>query len=85
MNKTIENEKINISIGKPEALILFELLADFHSQPVLAFKDNAERLALVRLQGALESALVEPFSKNYNQLISDARSYLIKQWGDELE
>jgi REP element-mobilizing transposase RayT len=75
------NEKVNISIGKPEALILFELLADFHSQPVLEFKDNAERLALVRLHGALQSTLVEPFSKDYDQLVSDARRHLLKQWG----
>jgi hypothetical protein len=81
MNNTFVREKVSISIGKPEALILFELLAAFHSQPALSFKDNAERLALVRLHGALESTLVEPFSKDYDRLISEARSYLLKQWG----
>ena len=81
MNNTMNNEATNITIGKPEALILFELLADFHSQPVLELRDNAEKLALVRLHGALQSALVEPFSRDYGQLISDARSHLLKQWG----
>jgi hypothetical protein len=81
MNNINEKEKVTITIGKPEALILFELLADFHSQPVLKFTDNTERMALVRLHGVLEKTLVEPFSKNYNQLIADARSHLIKQWG----
>jgi len=74
---------ISINIGKREALILFELLADFHSQPILELKDNAEKLALVRLHGALQSTLVEPFSGDYGQLLRDARSHLLKQWGAE--
>ena len=78
---TDNNDKVTITIGKPEALVLFELLADFHSDPVLKFRDNAERLALVRLHGALQSTLVEPFSKDYNQFIHDARNHLLKQWG----
>ena len=49
------NEKVTLSLGKAEALILFELLADFYRQPILEVKDKAERLALRRLQGALES------------------------------
>ena len=63
------NEKVIMAIGKAEALILFELLADFHSQPVLKFHDNADRLALVRLHGALESTLVEPFSEDYSAFL----------------
>lgn len=81
MNRTMVKENIDITIGKPEALILFEFLANFHSQPVLEFEDNAERLALVRLHGALQSTLVEPFSKDYDQPLTEARNHLIKQWG----
>ena len=33
---TDNSDKVTITIGKPEALILFELLADFHSDPVLS-------------------------------------------------
>jgi hypothetical protein len=83
MDHTTAGEMISINIGKREALILFELLADFRSQPVLEFKDNAEKLALVRLHGALQSTLVEPFSRDYGQLIEEARSHLLKQWGAE--
>lgn len=83
MDDTTSEEMISIIIGKREALILFELLADFHSQPVLELKDNAEKLALVRLHGALQSTLVEPFSTDYGQLVNDARSHLLKQWGAE--
>ena len=82
MSDDLANEKVNVTIGKAEALVLFELLADFHSQPVLEFHDNAERLALVRLHGALESTLTEPFAKEYDQLVSHARTLLLKQWGD---
>jgi hypothetical protein len=65
-------------IGKSEALVLFELLADFYLESSIQINDNAERLALVRLHGAL----VEPFSPDYCQIIAAARSELVQQWGD---
>lgn len=81
MNAQGEQEGVRIRIGKPEALILFEMLADFHDQPSIRISDNAERLALVRLHGALESTLVEPFSKDYDSIIREARTALIREWG----
>lgn len=75
---------VTLVIGKTEALVLFELLFDFYRQPALEIKDDAERLALVRLHGALESTLVEPFAKDYGEIISAARSELLRQWGDPL-
>jgi hypothetical protein len=45
----------------------------------LEIKDDAQRLALVRVQGALESTLVEPFSKDYGEIISAARRDLLQQ------
>jgi hypothetical protein len=78
------NETVTLTIGKAEALILFELLFDFHTQPTLEIKDDAERLALIRMHGALESTLVEPFSKDYGEIISSARKDLLQQWGDPL-
>jgi hypothetical protein len=52
---------LTLAIGKSEALVLFDFLADFHQERSLAVNDSAERLALARLHGALESALVEQF------------------------
>ena len=78
---TTNNQSVTIMIGRAEALILFELLADFHSQPVLEFEDNAERLALVRLHGALESTLAEPFLEDYLEIVRTARDQLIRDWG----
>jgi len=82
MRNIASNETVTLVIGKAEALILFELLANFYRQTALQIKDDAERLALVRLQGALESTLVEPFAKDYREIISAARSALLRQWGD---
>ncbi len=77
-------DTVTLTIGKAEALILFELLFGFYRQPTLEIKDDAERLALVRMHGALESTLVEPFSKDYEEIISAARRDLLQQWGDPL-
>jgi hypothetical protein len=77
----ISQEGTNIAIGRAEALVLFEMLADFYSQSSLVIGSTAERLALVRLHGALEKALVEPFTPEYRALIEEARSSLTEQFG----
>lgn len=82
MSKTATRETITLVIGKSEALILFDFLADFHHESSLQVNDNAERLALVRLHGALESTLVEQFSPDHRQIISAARNDLTRQWGN---
>ena len=84
MTDIAPNDTVTLTIGKAETLILFELLFDFYRQPTLEIKDDAERLALVRMHGALESTLVEPFSKDYEEIISAARRDLLQQWGDPL-
>jgi len=50
MRNIASNETVTLVIGKAEALILFELLANFYRQTALQIKDDAERLALVRLK-----------------------------------
>lgn len=75
------DEPVSLKLGRNEALILFEMLADFYNQPALTVRDAAERLALVRLHGSLESALVEPFQPDYRELIDVARKQLIDQAG----
>ena len=71
-------ETISLTIGRDEAVILFELLASFHRQSALEIKDDAERISLVRLSGALESTLVEPFSPEYRQIVEAARKRLLE-------
>ena len=72
----INEEDVHLMIGRAEALVLFEMLADFYSPPCLQIQSPAERLALGRLHGALEKALVEPFMPDYQSLIDEARSLL---------
>ena len=78
------DEVVTLSIGKDEALILFELLVDFFKEPGIIVKDNADRMAMARLVGALEKTLVEPFMKNYVEIVSDARKRLVEAWGGSL-
>lgn len=72
---------MTLTIGKAEALILFELLADFHKEPHIVVHDNAERLSLMRLGGVLEKALPEPFLQDYEQIVAVARQQLNEAWG----
>ena len=77
----VSEEAVIVTVGRAEALVLFEMLADFYSQSVLEIPGPAERLALVRLHGALEKTLVEPFMPNYRALIEESRSKLAAQAG----
>ena len=72
----MNGETVNIRLRKSEALILFELLADFGDQSTIILRGRAERLALARLHGALEKTLVEPFSEEYKALLDKARAEL---------
>ena len=73
------DHKIILRIGRDEAIILFELLADFSRQSTLAIGDEADRIALFRLHGALESTLVEPLKPDYLAIIQKCRKALMSQ------
>ena len=77
----MNTEATTFELGRDEALVLFDLLADFHSQPELTLNSSAERLALIRLHGTLEKAMVEPFTPEYQNLLKAARSRLSEQFG----
>ena len=72
---------ITLQLGVDEALVLFETLYDFYDQPSIAVPSAAERLALVRLHGALERTLVEPFRPDYQKLLEAAKTRLSAQFG----
>ena len=69
---------MDLQFGIDEAL---EMLVDFHSQSSLAIQSPEERLALIRLHGALEKSLVEPFRRDYRKLLEAARARLNAQCG----
>lgn len=81
-------EKIDIRLSKGELLVIFEFLARSYdawkksgSDDVASFllvkPDDGERTALWRLEGTIESNLVEVFAANYHDLIRQAKDMLI--------
>jgi hypothetical protein len=75
-------EKTNIELGRAEALVLFELLADYHWEPTLELSRTADRIALVNLSGALQKTLVELFRPDYLELLKAARDKLVEKYGN---
>jgi hypothetical protein len=67
-----ENE-IVLKLSKAEALVFFEWLARHDVADDFPVIHPAEEKVLWRLLGFLESTLVEPFAKNYNEIIAEAR------------
>jgi hypothetical protein len=77
----VSDAKIHFELGRDEALVLFELLADFGDQERLELPSPVERLALLRLHGALERTMVEPFCPEYLELLERARKALKEEAG----
>lgn len=68
------SDKINISLNKDEALVLFEFLSRFsESDSKLTIEDQAEERVLWNLCCDLEKILVEPFQENCDELLNQAR------------
>jgi len=80
----VENDESEIhrKMGRDEALVFFEMLVELDDQPLLRTDRPSERLALVRLHGMLETALLEPFMPSYETLVAEARSRLEAQFWD---
>jgi len=72
---------VTLQLGVDEALVLFETLYDFDDQPSIAVPSAAERLAFIRLHGALEKCLVEPFRPDYQELLGAAKARLAERSG----
>lgn len=83
------DDKVAIDLPKAVCLVLFELMTQSYeawrtSNPndssagplIVEARDFAQREALWRLEGALESTLPEIFSSNYSEMLSEARRVL---------
>jgi len=79
------DETVTITVTKAEALVLFELLAEFSNAPALSIPGEAERISLRAVQASLEKALVEPFMEDYQRIVDDARKELVAKWGSSEE
>ena len=77
----VADETVTLTVGKDEAIVLFESLVDFHEGPAIPIHGNADRMAFSRLGGVLESTLVEPFMPEYLTIVAEARKRLVEQSG----
>lgn len=75
------DDHVVLQLSSDEAVVLFELLSRFDENDVLDIQHGGERAALWRLHGALEKKLVEPFRRDYDELLSAARERLAERYG----
>jgi hypothetical protein len=64
---------VYLRLTRAEALVLFEWLARVDAAKNLPVEDPAEEQVLWRLEGQLESALLEPLGPNYKEAVEAAR------------
>jgi len=67
-------EKVHLRLTRAEALVLFDWVARLDAQKNLPVEDRAEELVLWRIEGQLESVLVEPLGPNYRDAVEAARN-----------
>jgi hypothetical protein len=78
----MDDEPVRLVLSQDEALVLFESLARYDETDQLSVDGPAEQLALWRLHGGLEKALVAPFEADYAEQLRRARDRLQEQAGD---
>lgn len=69
----MSTESVNIRLTRAEALVLFEWLARLDASKNLPVEDSSEELVLWRIEGQLESTLVEPLGPDYKEAVEAAR------------
>ena len=65
--------EVTLKLSRQESLVLFEWLAQAEDLELLTFRHPSEQKVLWKLQGELESLLVEPFAPDYARLLAEAR------------
>jgi hypothetical protein len=65
--------EVLLTLSKAEALVLFEWLVSLDGSQMPPFAHPSEEKVLWKVEGQLESALVEPFAPNYRELMTQAR------------
>lgn len=69
-------DSLSITLTRDEALVLLELLGDFHDEPALPVRDQAERRVLWNLTCLLEKAVPDVFNPKYGELVEIAKKNL---------
>ena len=71
-------KNITIELTHDEALILCDSLARFDENESLPIEDDAEQKVFWRLEGLLETQLVEIVLPNYKDLLREAKARVMK-------
>jgi hypothetical protein len=74
-------DSLTITIGRAEALVLFDLLTHFRGDSHLLIRNDAERVTLGVVEGCLEKVLAEPFLEEYEQILEKTREKVLTRWG----
>ena len=67
------DEDVKLELSRDEALVLYDFLSRFNREKSLRIEDQAEEEVLNSILCDLESALAEPFRKDYDSLLERAR------------
>jgi ketosteroid isomerase-like protein len=68
--------RVTVTFTHDEALVLFEYLSEYGDTNSLKPKDQAEQVALWKLEGYFQSVLVEPIGPGYMESVNAARARL---------
>jgi hypothetical protein len=68
---------VTIELSGDEALVLFHWLAEMYGAKLDL--DDAEQRVFLSIQASLERSLVEPFAKNYLELVERARQRILEK------
>ena len=66
-------QDVRLTLGRDEALVLFDWLGRFNQDPRPVFEDQAEERVLFDLEASLEKQLVEAIEANYGNAVRRAR------------
>jgi len=74
---TQRGDSVEIRLNQSEALVLFEWLAKRDEQDCEFSVDQAEQQVLWKVEGQLESTLVEVFTPDYQERVSTAKRAIL--------
>ena len=72
-------EKVRFEMNKEEAIVLFAYLARVNDTCILdpTFESSAEQIVLWNVQASLEKELMEPFTKDYQNVVLAAQKSIL--------
>ncbi len=66
---------VNINLTNDQALVLFEFLKRlYYNEYEGLFEDKSEEFVLWQIEAILDKQMIEPFKKNYKELLLTARN-----------